>query len=51
MQIRDEFIYGQALDRGITLSVVLAGGYAWRLEDTVEIHFNTVAGAVKMFGG
>ena len=48
---RDEFIYGQALDRGVALSVVLAGGYAWRLEDTVEIHFNTVASAVKMFGG
>jgi acetoin utilization deacetylase AcuC-like enzyme len=47
---RDEFIYTQALNQRIPLAIVLAGGYARRLEDTVKIHFNTVAGAIKMFG-
>ena len=39
---RDEFVFGQASTHRIPVAVVLAGGYAHRLEDTVNIHCNTV---------
>ena len=46
---RDEFIFLQALHYGLPLVVVLAGGYAYRNEDTVDIHFNTVKKGVEVF--
>jgi acetoin utilization deacetylase AcuC-like enzyme len=47
---RDRTVMTMARDRGIPFCVVLAGGYAWRVDDTVEIHFNTVAAALEVFG-
>jgi len=47
---RDEFIFLQGRNYGIPVSVVLAGGYAYRQEDTVEIHFNTVKAGVEILG-
>ncbi len=46
---RDEFVYSQALNRGISLSVVLAGGYARRFEDTVKIHSASIISAIKQY--
>ncbi len=46
---RDEFIYSQAINYQIPLGVVLAGGYAEKEEDTVDIHFNTIKSAVNAF--
>lgn len=39
---RDGFVFGQASTHGIPVAVVLAGGYAYKLEDTINIHCNTV---------
>ncbi len=47
---RDEFIYEKAADHGIPVCVVLAGGYAFREEDTVEIHCNTVMTGIRLLG-
>jgi acetoin utilization deacetylase AcuC-like enzyme len=39
---RDEFVFGAAAQAGASVAVCLAGGYAMRPDDTVEIHCNTV---------
>lgn len=39
---RDEFVFSEAKKRKVPVAVVLAGGYAYKLEDTVEIHTNTI---------
>ena len=39
---RDRMVFDAAGDRGIPVAVVLAGGYAFRLEDTVAIHTATI---------
>jgi len=39
---RDKLVIGGARERGIPTAVVLAGGYAPEIEDTVDIHLNTV---------
>ncbi len=38
---RDEMVIGNAFEREIPVSVVLGGGYAEDVKDTVEIHCNT----------
>ena len=47
---RDEFVYSQAKDNNIPVAIVLAGGYAGRVEDTVEIHFNSITSAIDIIG-
>jgi acetoin utilization deacetylase AcuC-like enzyme len=42
---RDESIFRMAGDAGVPVAVALAGGYAHRFEDTVEIHCETVRAA------
>jgi acetoin utilization deacetylase AcuC-like enzyme len=44
---RDLFIYTQARNYQIPIAVVLAGGYAVKKEDTVEIQFNTIKTAIE----
>jgi acetoin utilization deacetylase AcuC-like enzyme len=39
---RDELVFERATSAGVAVAVCLAGGYALRPEDTVEIHCNTV---------
>ncbi|MBI4974255.1 MAG: histone deacetylase [Candidatus Omnitrophica bacterium] len=46
---RDEFIFRQAINYTIPIAVVLAGGYAFREEDTVDIHYNTITTGIKLF--
>jgi len=42
---RDELVFEQATSAGVAVAVCLAGGYAVRTDDTVEIHCNTVRAA------
>jgi acetoin utilization deacetylase AcuC-like enzyme len=44
---RDAFVLGEAARNGIPAATVLAGGYAWSLEDTVAIHCATVLEAQR----
>ncbi|MGH9642134.1 MAG: histone deacetylase family protein, partial [Terriglobales bacterium] len=48
---RDALVFQLAKAEGIPIIVTLAGGYARRLEDTVQIHSNTVAAAKEVFAG
>jgi len=47
---RDRFVMEQAKNYAIPLSLVLAGGYAIKEEDTVTIHFNTIKTAINILG-
>jgi acetoin utilization deacetylase AcuC-like enzyme len=42
---RDRMVFETARRRGVPVAVMLAGGYARRVEDTVRIHVNTVVAA------
>jgi len=46
---RDELVIGWARDSNITLCIVLAGGYAYEVSDTVAIHCNTIKTAINLF--
>jgi acetoin utilization deacetylase AcuC-like enzyme len=46
---RDELVFGVAKTRGIPIMVSYAGGYAKRVQDTVQIHCNTVIAAKEIF--
>jgi len=39
---RDRFVLENARRRRLPVAVVLAGGYAREIEDTVAIHINTI---------
>jgi len=45
---RDRGVFQEARQRGIPVVTVLAGGYARELEDTVQIHVNTILTAREM---
>jgi acetoin utilization deacetylase AcuC-like enzyme len=42
LRARDRMVFSAARDRRVPVVVVLAGGYAVDVEDTVEIHVGTV---------
>lgn len=42
LRLRDRMVLQTATDRNIPIVVLLAGGYARRLDDTVDIHYATV---------
>ena len=44
---RDRLVYDHCHRRGIPLAVVMSGGYARRIEDTVSIHAGTVLEAAR----
>lgn len=46
---RDELILDSLITSGVPVAVALAGGYALRLNDTVEIHCSTVRAARDRF--
>jgi acetoin utilization deacetylase AcuC-like enzyme len=50
LQERDRIVMSMARASKIPLCVLLAGGYAHNVEDTVEIHCNTVATAKGLYG-
>jgi acetoin utilization deacetylase AcuC-like enzyme len=45
---RDRMVLGMCREAGLPVAVVLAGGYGRRVEDTVEIHLQTVQVAAEM---
>ena len=45
MAERDRLVYGLCGRAGVPVAVVMSGGYAERVEDTVEIHLASVRGA------
>jgi acetoin utilization deacetylase AcuC-like enzyme len=45
LQARDRGVFEEARKRGVPVVTVLAGGYARRVEDTVQIHVNTILAA------
>lgn len=45
LKMRDEAVFDEARRRNVPVVTTLAGGYARRLEDTVQIHVNTVLAA------
>lgn len=47
---RDRVVFAAALRHRVPVCVTLAGGYARQLEDTVELHANTVYAAVDALG-
>ena len=47
---RDEMVLSRCHEQGIAIAVVMAGGYATEIADTVEIHANTILAARKIFG-
>lgn len=48
---RDEMVLSACREQGIPLAIVLAGGYARRIEDSVDIHLETVRLAVASLDG
>jgi acetoin utilization deacetylase AcuC-like enzyme len=51
LRARDDVVLRHLRAHSVPVAIVLAGGYAWRREDTVEIHCNTVLAAKAMFAG
>ena len=47
---RDRMVFESARAAGAPVAVVLAGGYATDVEDTVEVHVGTVVEALGVFG-
>ena len=47
---RDRRVFRLCFDAGVPVAVAMAGGYARRIEDTVDIHFATVATAARWAG-
>jgi acetoin utilization deacetylase AcuC-like enzyme len=48
---RDRMVFEACRAEGLPVAVTMAGGYARRVEDTVAIHFRTVALAKEICGG
>jgi len=48
LEKRDELVIGWAKDANIPLCIVLAGGYAFEVNDTVTIHCNTIRTAINI---
>jgi acetoin utilization deacetylase AcuC-like enzyme len=48
---RDRLVIGLCQACGVPVAVVMAGGYAHRIEDTVDIHFTTASIAAALLGG
>lgn len=47
---RDQMVFEYCQDAGLPVAVVMGGGYAHNIEDTVEIQFQTVRLAVELNG-
>lgn len=50
LEDRDRMVFERARTRKLPVVVTLAGGYARRVEDTVQIHTNTIKEAKKVAG-
>jgi acetoin utilization deacetylase AcuC-like enzyme len=45
---RDKMVIGTCREQGIPVVITLAGGYAYDVKDTVQIHFNTALAALEI---
>ena len=45
LEKRDRLVFSKARSKNIPVAVTLAGGYARRVEDTIEIHTNAIRAA------
>jgi acetoin utilization deacetylase AcuC-like enzyme len=45
LRARDEFVLSECEARGVPVATVMSGGYAADIDDTVEIHCNTIRAA------
>ncbi|HEX8293927.1 MAG TPA: histone deacetylase [Pyrinomonadaceae bacterium] len=50
LRARDELVLRECRARGVAVATVMSGGYAADIDDTVEIHCNTVRAAREVFG-
>lgn len=48
---RDRLVFGRCRAAGIPVAVAMAGGYARDVQDTIDIHFETVRQAVELADG
>jgi acetoin utilization deacetylase AcuC-like enzyme len=48
---RDRLVLKACKDRGIPVAVTMAGGYARQVEDTVDVHFQTIRRAADLLDG
>jgi acetoin utilization deacetylase AcuC-like enzyme len=46
MRLRDEMVFGFALDRQLPIAFSMAGGYGKEINSTVDIHFQTIKTAL-----
>ena len=46
---RDQLVFDKVRQRGLPIAIAMAGGYARNINDTVEIHANTVCTAARHF--
>jgi acetoin utilization deacetylase AcuC-like enzyme len=51
LRARDEMVLSACRERAIPVATVMSGGYAADINDTVEIHCNTVRAAKRVFDG
>ncbi|HJR08539.1 MAG TPA: histone deacetylase [Pyrinomonadaceae bacterium] len=51
LRTRDEFVLSECLARGVPVATVMSGGYAADINDTVEIHCNTIRAAKAVAAG
>jgi acetoin utilization deacetylase AcuC-like enzyme len=51
LQRRDELVFRECKAHGMPVCVVVAGGYAFHTEDTIQIHYNTCCALMNAFGG
>ncbi len=49
LQARDERVLTTCRQRGLPVAITMAGGYARQVQDTVEIHWQTVRCAAELF--
>jgi acetoin utilization deacetylase AcuC-like enzyme len=48
---RDRLVLETCRDRGVPVAVTMAGGYAHRVEDTVDVHFQSIRRAADLLSG
>ena len=48
---RDRLVFGRCRAAGLPVAVTMGGGYGRRVEDTADIHFQTVRLAAEILGG
>ena len=48
---RDRIVFQHCFEAGIPVAVTMAGGYARKIEDTVDIHFKTITAAAELANG